>query len=834
MGANSISNTTMKKIGFIRWYFTQGLSSYFRVWKNFLQFVLHFFNIKGLFSSLFSPWKKDIVPKDWQGFHPLLSLQVIIANFFFRIFGAIARTVVILAGLAIEFLMAVGGAFFLLAWLLWPLLVVLSLWGIMNQNLLSIVLMAVLVPYAAVIFLGYRRDQQEPLSALPISELAKMDFFKRVYSRLGLSDATAGAEAFNDQAKLKQLLATLNISEQEFNHIVAWEIFTQEKKTNKSAFWTKDHLLQHGPIGKYWKFGYTSLLNQFAHDMTKYDGSAYADLELFHHDQPFKMLQLVLAKRSENCALLSGDQGAGKRGIIHFLAKVIRTNQLQDPLLKDKRILLLDLSAALSSAASQGRNLPDFVHHLFFEAVYAGNVVLVIEGIERYLGQKQDEFHVDISPLLEEYLAYPTFQIIATTTGQFYHQLIERNKNIMQHFELVDVPEMDEKQSMEVVLERYEALERDRVVFTYAGLRNVVKRSNQIADAVVLPQRALDMAMELLLYWKDHQSQFVTAELVDEFVSAKTGIPLGKIGGAEKDLLMNMEKALHERVVGQEEAITQIAQAIRKVRSGIGNTKKPIGSFLFLGPTGVGKTEAAKALAEAYFGDEQRMIRLDMSEYQGASALEWMIGSSQNNLPGRLTSQAKDNPFSLLLLDEIEKANPNVLDLFLQILDEGSITDAFGEKVSFKNMIIIATSNAGSTVIKDAITQKQPGEAIRSGVIDHVVSQGIFRLEFLNRFDGIIFFRPLNQDELVKVVRLMLDNLSARIGKEKNIYVTFADDLIPLVIEKGYEPIFGARSLNRYISDTIEDLIAKKIIMQSLGGGASLTVSAQDLAVTAS
>ena len=282
---------------------------------------------------------------------------------------------------------------------------------------------------------------------------------------------------------------------------------------------------------------------------------------------------------------------------------------------------------------------------------------------------------------------------------------------------------------------------------------------------------------------------------------------------------------LHRQVIGQEEAIRQVSEALRRARSGIGNSKKPIGSFLFLGPTGVGKTETAKALAKAYFGDESRMTRFDMSEFQMPNSIDRLLGSNNLNQQGRLATQIKDNPYSLILLDEIEKAYPEILDIFLQILDEGFVTDAFGEKINFTNTMIIATSNAGASLIKEMVEQNVPAEEIKKAIIDYAIEKNIFRTEFLNRFDGVIFFRPLTYNELRSVVQIKLKQFAKQVAKEKNIELVFRGNTIDNIIQGGYNPMFGARSLNRYIEDIIEGVVAKKIISGEAVNGSKIEIS---------
>jgi ATP-dependent Clp protease ATP-binding subunit ClpA len=288
-----------------------------------------------------------------------------------------------------------------------------------------------------------------------------------------------------------------------------------------------------------------------------------------------------------------------------------------------------------------------------------------------------------------------------------------------------------------------------------------------------------------------------------EFVELKTGIPAGQVKDFEKQKLMNLEQLLHERVVGQDEAIVAISQAIRRSRSGLGKTNRPIGSFLFLGPTGVGKTETAKALGDIFFGANVPTVRFDMSEFSNQEALARLIGDSNTNTPGLLANAVREHAYGLLLLDEFEKASKDVHNLFLQILDEGFFSDVQGKKVNLRNMIIIATSNAGTD-------------------IDQLVAHGDFRPELINRFDGVIFFQPLGDINLNKVTRLMLKNLSSRL-KEKGIELVITDDLISVLMEKGNDPHFGARPMNRAIADLVEEKIAEGLISGTIKSGSKVS-----------
>ena len=519
-----------------------------------------------------------------------------------------------------------------------------------------------------------------------------------------------------------------------------------------------------------------------------------------------------------------GNAGIGKKTLIHYLANQIRTEE--EKTLENVRILTLDLGRAISEAINRGEDVENFMRALFFEASYAGNLILVIEHLEQFLGKEMNTFHPDISAVISEFLNVPTFQIMATSTTNEYHHLIEKHQEIVKYFEVVEMQEPSEDEAVRIVLTQLEKYEQARILFTFKALKEIINSSSKYNWEFPLPERALDLAMDVLMFWeKKSDERFITEKTVGDYLTLKTGIQQGEIGSDERKKLLNLEEKLHQQVIGQDEAIKHVSEALRRARSGIGNSKKPIGSFLFLGPTGVGKTETAKALAKTYFGDEKRMIRLDMSEFQTPSSIDRLLGSSHLDQQGRLVTQIKDNPCSLLLLDELEKAYPELLDIFLQILDEGFVTDAFGKKINFTNTIIIATSNAGAQIIKRMVEENAETEKIKQAVIDYAIENNIFRTEFLNRFEGIIFFRPLNGKELISVVRLQLQKFARRVEKEKNIEITFDDKIIEDVIRNGYDPTFGARSINRYIEDTVEGIVAKKIISGEVAVGGKIEIN---------
>ncbi|TSC72810.1 MAG: Clp protease ATP binding subunit, partial [Parcubacteria group bacterium Gr01-1014_70] len=363
----------------------------------------------------------------------------------------------------------------------------------------------------------------------------------------------------------------------------------------------------------------------------------------------------------------------------------------------------------------------------------------------------------------------------------------------------------------------------------YAALVEAARLAERYITDGAMPEKAIDTLERAVTEAKNAGEMFVTKHHVEQAVETRTHIPVMKASGKEAEKLLGMEDALHQRVIGQHAAITAVSNALRRARTGLHAGKRPVGSFLFLGPTGVGKTETAKALAAIYFGSVDSMARFDMSEFQGPEGVNKLIGSFDSGEPGVLANALRSKPFSLLLFDEFEKSSRDVINLFLQILEEGFFADAKGKRVSVRDAIIITTSNAGSNLIWDMVRQGKDPSALQKEVVDAVRQQGIFTPEILNRFDAIVVFEPLDKEKLKSVATLLLQELQARL-KEQEIELVISEELVAKVVEIGFDPVMGARPMRRAITDRVEQVIARKLLEGTLKRGGIIQFSIEEIA----
>jgi ATP-dependent Clp protease ATP-binding subunit ClpC len=563
-----------------------------------------------------------------------------------------------------------------------------------------------------------------------------------------------------------------------------------------------------------WTYGYTPILSQYAKEVSISDKGGLRHIHPLGRNKEIRKIEEILSSSQKNNVILVGEPGVGRENIILGFAKKVKKGKSLGNL-KHKKLMMLNMNLVISRSAKDS-NTVALIEKIFSECASAGNIILIIENLHNFIGKQEgkDIGSLDISAVITSYLESNRFQLIATTDHSSYHSKIEAEPAVAILLEKVEVIEPTEEKTILILEDIVPMFERrSRIFISYHALLSIVSDSASYIQNIPFPEKAISLLSEIVAYVSSHKihGNIVTQDHVSEVISQKTGIPLGRIEGEEKAKLLNMEELIHNRIIGQDYAVSVISEAMRRVRSGISERKRPIGTFLFLGPTGVGKTETAKALANVYFGSEDRMIRLDMSEYQDADSVKRLIGSIDNGVEAQFANKVRENPFSLVLLDEFEKSHPDIANLFLQVLDEGYLTDAYQRKISFRNTIIIATSNAGAEFVREYILSGQNQEVLQEKLVEYLLKERIFKPEFINRFDAVAVFEPLTKENIKIIAKLMLDNLSKRL-EEKGMKLKITDDVLEKIADIGYSPMFGAREMRRTIQDKIENKIANDII----------------------
>ncbi len=817
----------MNKKSFFRWYIKDGLEEFFVIWKRLMVFIPKYFSVGLLLRTLFSPWHRDISFKNWRGFNLAKSVQKITWNFFARIIGAIVRVLVILFAIIVWICVGIFGGIIIFSYITAPALLILCLVFLFTSYWM--IALFVFLTVISIILFSYRIFRisgHKSYAQMDIMELHEQKWFYRVYERIGVSKDEIPREVLTDFKIFTDFLTKQDITIEEFEKIIAWEIEQQKKREENARIFSAKKFLQKRPIGLNWHFGYTVTLDKYADDFTRSDNSDYARAQFFGFNQEMHLIEIILSRPSENSVMLIGEAGTGRHMIVHELARRIRGGYFANNFMQHMRILKCDFAGIMAQVRSEGGDAELVINNLFHEAAYAGNIILVVDNFEKYMYTESSQ-GFSFSAIIDQYASLETFRMIAIATEEAFYNSINNNRVLMRHFDIVALQELDAENTMKVLFTKFYG--SHHTPFTFQALRQILIDSEKYTNTAPLPARAIDLAMEVFISWQNHGTGFITAQTVDDFIREKTGVPVGQMQEGESDKLLSLEESFHKYIVGQDYAVQTVAAAVRRMRSGMARSNKPAGSFLFLGPTGVGKTEMAKVLAEQYFGSRDKIVRLDMSEFQGDSALDKLIGSRELNQQGILTTAVKENPYGLLLLDEIEKANPRILDIFLQVLDEGFLHDAFGKKVSFTTMIIIATSNAAAITIKKMIKDGIKDDVMKKKVIDTIIDSGAFRPEMLNRFDDVIIFHPLNDDHVLDVARMLLDKFSKRMEDEQHISVIFDEEVTQEVVKKGFDPVFGARSLIHYIDDSIADALAKKLIKGNVTRGETIQFTVADM-----
>lgn len=624
----------------------------------------------------------------------------------------------------------------------------------------------------------------------------------------------------------------------------------------------------------------TPNLDKYGQDLTKKAKNNEIDPVIGREEEIRRVIQ-ILSRRTKNNPCLIGEPGVGKTAIAEGLAVKIATDEVPE-LLKDKRVIALDLTGMVAGTKYRG-DFEERIKSCIEEVIKNKDIILFIDEVHNLIGTGSAEGAVDAANILKPSLARSELQVIGATTINEYRKYIEKDSALERRFQSVKVNEPSEEEATQILLglrDRYEA--HHKVKITDEAIKAAVKMSARYISDRYLPDKAIDLVdeaaskvrlnayvtppqikqlenqlkditaekaaainnqdfehaaslrdsekelMSLITVkrseWKEesaHKNSVVTAEEVAHIVSGWTGIPTTQLTKQESQRLLEMEDILHERIVGQHEAVSAVARAIRRGRSGLKDPDRPMGSFIFLGPTGVGKTELCKALSSAVFGSENAVIRFDMSEFMEKHNTSRLVGSPPGYVGydegGQLTEKVRRNPYSVILFDEIEKAHPDVFNMLLQILDDGILTDSQGRKVDFKNTIIIMTSNLGAKIIAGenksigfgGTSQKDSQERIKSAVTSEL--KKTFRPEFINRIDEIIVFNQLEKEQIKEIAKRMLDKTKQRLSA-MGISMTFTDGVIEKISDEGFDPVYGARPLRRAIQSKIEDKLSEQML----------------------
>ena len=573
------------------------------------------------------------------------------------------------------------------------------------------------------------------------------------------------------------------------------------------------------------KHSETRILDQYSRDLTMLAASGSFD-PVIGRDEEIRRSVQILSRRSKNNPVLIGEPGVGKTAVAEGIAAYIAGSDAPDSM-AGKRLVALDLPALLAGTKYRG-DFEERVKAVLKDVKKAGDVILFIDEMHTMIGAGSAEGAIDAANILKPALGRGEVQIIGATTPEEYRRHIEKDAALERRFQPVKIAEPSRGDSLKMLGAVRQGLEKHHgVKISDAALTAAVDLSARYINDRFLPDKAIDLADEAAAHIRVSGGGLVTAEDIAGVVSLWTGIPVANLSADETKRLRNMESILHRRVIGQNEAVTAVSRAIRRGRVGLSDPNRPIGSFLFLGPTGVGKTELCRALAEAVFGESEAMIRLDMSEYMEKHAVSKLIGSPPGYVGyedgGQLTERVRRKPWSVVLFDEIEKAHEDVWGILLQIMDDGRLTDSAGRVVSFRNTIIVMTSNVGAKSISDGrprmgFTPDGGDEAqlMRARINEEL--RRTFKPEFLNRIDETIVFRRLSRAEIRSIAERMLLTVAERF-KALGMTLSVPDQVVDFLAERGYDEKYGARPLRRAIRSMIEDKAAELMLTDSLGRG---------------
>lgn len=642
---------------------------------------------------------------------------------------------------------------------------------------------------------------------------------KAAHDFTSLSSPVVAVAVIFSMPEIDDYLAHLGLDRDDIEHGLAWYAHIDELISEHHA------RKNTGGIGRDWDFGYTPLLERFGFNISEhitYSGLLAREVQS-REDTTSALIQTLSQSGRHNVALV-GQLGSGKTKLVHSLAERLLTADHTVPkVLHYNQVVALDPSTLMAQVRGRGE-LEHLVQQLCYEALRAKNIILFFDDAQLFF--EEGTGSVDLSNVLLPVLEGGALRLVLAMDEQRWATIVQRNAGLAQYLNRVVVQPTNEDETMQIMQNQAILFEhQQQVTYTFQALQAAHRLSSRFIAEQVMPGRAIKL-MESAANHADQQ--LVTQQAVERAIEQTMGVKVGVADtSTEKETLLNLEQLIHDRMINQSRAVRVVSDALRRARAGVRNTSRPIGTFLFLGPTGVGKTELAKSIAAIFFKDESRLVRLDLNEYVRSEDVARLIADAAQDSHS-LTAQISRQPFSVVLLDEIEKAHPEVLNTLLQLLDEGILRDINNREVSFRDAVIIATSNAGADKIREHIEKGEQLEQFEMQFTDELVSSNTFRPEFLNRFDEIVLFRPLEPAELKQVIDLILQGVNKTLAPQK-LTVSVADDAKDLLVEAGYDPRLGARPMRRIVQRTVENIVANRVLSQQARPGETVQITRDEV-----
>lgn len=661
-------------------------------------------------------------------------------------------------------------------------------------------------------FLTDREVVTHPLSISNMSEYMNASvFFETIYD--------------NDSRFADFLLQEGGINKKDFIGVFLWMIERQKQNIIKEKFWSKERLFRIPALGTSWAFGEAYTLQKYSEEISSF-GLGTKEISKEESDTLSRIVNGI--NRTEGGVCITSEEESSRLEVIHLFREFL-DSQEDLASLRLKKITVFDPHLFIQSVQDKISFEREF-QYILSEIMFAQNIIFVLPAFSSFV-KSASVLGVNLIEILTPFLHSPFVNLIILDSKKEYFEFLTQNNLIKEYFELIEVKQKDDNLLIrDLLFESSEIERKHNVIVTYQAILTIVESAHRYFEESLLKTKAQEILIDALQKALHEGSIYVLKQHILDTVSSKTGIPLSLPHNEEKDTLLNLEEILHKKIIGQNEAVSVVAQALKRSRAGIADPRKPIGTFLFLGPTGVGKTETTKVLSSIMFHNEDAISRFDMGEYHDNDSLERLIGSFDSGKTGTLSIAIREKPYGILLLDEFEKTTQDVVNLFLRIFDEGVFTDALGQQINVRNNIIIATSNASSDVIWEMSKQNTPKDVLKGKVIESIIERGIFKPEILNRFDAVVVFEPLNDESLKQIALLLLEKIKLRM-REKGVIMDSTPLFLDYLVKKGTDPEFGARPMKRAIVDEIEKNIAEYMIRGDMGKGSKIVFDIENAQV---